>query len=1247
MKKADCPPNVRIIKHYYKPHIEDLKSRFASARELGKGSAEEWVKGLEVEGGERTSRILTWEQWEGKGGLKKVNARPSGKLSTMRTSAGNKSTMQLASSSLQQSVAGESVLHGFAGSFAGTAASPAPQSGITIRSQLFSLPYSHSNSLAVAPTFKPTNQVSHGNGMLPQRPGSQAVPPRQERTLRDVNEAKAVRRAEIERRCAALQPPLTSNLLRHMNSFQAALQISLPLTEKAWEVLAPRLLSQREMAENAEREWAQQVKAIEAEAKESRRSEASQLEPKESIEHEWELSHTPLWDRLSGYADEIIQGQWAAGQAVTKENCSRFAVDVLLHVRKRFYDDLATDKTGTYGTRKQIEDRESHEKSDEKLILEHMKWVFDNKIKAFTEHFQRELFMCSGCEGSSKFYGFEAVIQHYAAKHTTSLSQGSVVVHWRAEWPDPPPFVLNPSLANSVFYAVPTPAVSASPPQPSISQAPQPGHGNTTAAFTVASPVAVPYNGFGSNYLGSYYPQYAAHYPSQQQPGSATGQSHYPHLFGHLSPITNGSYVYQGPQSGYVAQTFPPDRPPIYPMGHQPHAESHASSYGYSPHMPLVALPGAHLYQTQREEMAKQARDVWFATSGIKDLPQSVRIHVVIQHVVSRFEQKYTNEPSLSMFLDGLDSSSLMRPVRSLNGLACKTCVATANATHPTSSPLAPQSLTDRKLYTLPHLLNHFRSAHLERVQPTIDLQTGMKAARLDWTKDMIELPEAHLIARLTTASGMTDTKLRLIATVLPGVFPDPLPDICADKASGPVPKYGPVQPHKSQHQSPRQPGIRHIAGSQEFGGSASHESSLSPAGAHLPSQRRTEALESEPPGDDEYDPHRPAFLGRIVEHHHISHPLSRSGEDASGQRQYCSDSIGSATHTTNSEALRHSTSFSRDNGPYGIQLLRHQDKSHQQVLQVRSTYTAVNQNTEPIHKLQKESRFDVEPEVMAADRFLNELKPEIGDLDNRGLSSNLQATSRCMSQAFSELAETEDTESTREQRYVPSNIYSRAPAITSSDTYMYQRQARPEEFRYSTRRVQYVYADDGRPIENFSQAGTITSKYSLPSRGADGSTYAYIDHIRLSNDNLQPERGLIPSRITTPPAEASNSLGYGRDSLNSPRHKINHAEHLAHASLDNIQSYSHEPRYYESSGTDPRARHTEYIPVSPNDYQYMVRYEPNQEAAGRYPYRSEDNLAQGSIVRDRRVRYSEDLLSGSRYQPNSSANHQTHHVYR
>lgn len=79
LRSVAPPPEVQLTKHYYKPHIEEIKRQFDHVKDLGSASAEEWIKGLDSEGKARSSDAARWEQWEAKGGLKKVNARPNGR----------------------------------------------------------------------------------------------------------------------------------------------------------------------------------------------------------------------------------------------------------------------------------------------------------------------------------------------------------------------------------------------------------------------------------------------------------------------------------------------------------------------------------------------------------------------------------------------------------------------------------------------------------------------------------------------------------------------------------------------------------------------------------------------------------------------------------------------------------------------------------------------------------------------------------------------------------------------------------------------------------------------------------------------------------------------------------------------------------------------------------------------------------------------------------------------------------------
>ncbi|KAL8730609.1 MAG: hypothetical protein Q9166_003922 [cf. Caloplaca sp. 2 TL-2023] len=712
--------------------------------------------------------------------------------------------------------------------------------------------------------------------------------------MKGANEAKAARRAEIERRCSLFDPPLLPNILNHMESFQAAIQISTPLTDFAWDVLKPRLLAQRANAEKREQELVQQNELLQSEHRQRRHQETQFKDSKETIDRHWDSTQAPIRDRLSALADAVIDERWYGGTAVTKETSPRFAADVLLCVRKQFYDEVAQSDRDAINLIQPGQNGSPNRPTTQKLILENMKWVFDTKIKPFTENFQKELFLCNGCDDNFKFYGFEGVIQHYAAKHTTSLSQGSIVVYWRAEWPDEPPFNPEPSLSKSAYYKVPSPASAGgnlysqidqqlfnpddrygAPTEPEPQQATDGQYAvQTTTAYH--STQAAPYLDTSHSY------PYSTTYPpvslSAASPNGVSNGFAQPPLSNHLQQWSGNSTLTAPAQVG-VGQNLGPQYTGCDYLGSfNPQETACSASYGsqatfratapHPPHFDPSRNNVAQLtegYQQQMDEMAKQARDIWFSTSGIKDLPASIRIYVVIQHIASRCSAKFSTVPSLAMFLDGLDNNAQMRPVRSLNGLACKICV-TQNNTSYYSNPQSQPPAGDRKLFTLPHLLNHFRNAHLEGSEAFANPNSGPGAPKHDWTRDMIELPETRLIANLVYSPGMDDNKLDLISWAFPNVFPSPLPSLGVLRSSGllrstgPVPEFREVPSLRTDY--PTGP-VDH--GQITMPGASKNRTDEPAYDRPLSHFRPVSRLSrpSEPPGDDEYDPHKPAYQSK------------------------------------------------------------------------------------------------------------------------------------------------------------------------------------------------------------------------------------------------------------------------------------------------------------------------------------------------------------------------------------------------
>lgn len=866
LRETAAPPSTRIVKRYYKPHVQQIKQELEKVKELGAASAQEWNKGLPEEGRERINDTIRWEQWEARGGLKKVNLRPQVKTVGSSTSL---------NTTRDQPKPRDVDPHG-------SALQPAPSNlnynNVQVPNTV--MPPADSYQYPQHPTMYHAPWINTGpfhNSPVPQLP-PQMPTVRPERTIKDINEAKAARRAEIERRCSLFDPPLLPNILSHMESFQAAIQIPTPLADTAWELLKPRLLSQRANAEKREQEQVQQNELLQSESKQRRHQETQSKDSKESIDRHWDSVQAPVRDKLSVLADAAIDERWLGGRAVTKENSPKFAADVLLYVRQRFYDDIALANGTAAGAGQLIRSDPPNGPSTQTLTLENMKWLFDTKVKPFTEHFQRELFLCNGCDDNFKFYGFEGVIQHYAAKHTSSLSMGSVVVYWRAEWPEEPPFNPEPSPSKSAHYKVPSPGAGGSSAWNSVEQQglnpssgyrtsfeagpKQPGngsfahtnttyHGSQTAPYSDTSHMPVYNQGYHpatvSSTMPDGFPNPLIHQPPHSQLQQWQGNNS-----AATSTQTATGYEINSPYHAYG-----------YQNGYSPHGIAPGTAYGTQqsfrapparpPHFDPSRNHAAQLtegYQHQMDEMAKQARDVWHGTSNIRNLPASVRIYVVIRHVAARFSEKFSTVPSLAMFLDGLDNNAQMRPVRSLNGLACKTCVTQHNTIFASNLQSQPPA-SDRRLYTLPHLLNHFRTIHLEGPQAFANPNSGPDGPRYDWTCDMIELPESHLIADLVHSAGMDDDKLELLAWAFPHVFPSPLPRLSTLR-SGPIPGHREV-PSASYFKD-------------DYSQGRNHQPSISADQTRDGSRPVFDiARPSELPGEDEYDPHKPAYQSNAV----------------------------------------------------------------------------------------------------------------------------------------------------------------------------------------------------------------------------------------------------------------------------------------------------------------------------------------------------------------------------------------------
>ncbi|KAF2973114.1 hypothetical protein GQX73_g489 [Xylaria multiplex] len=652
-------------------HVTAIQAEFASVRAMGEATAEEWLKGLEGRGKENRTDYLRWEKFEMSGGLLRMRQR----LSSDITEVNSKNNEAIKEPSVEKQEDPRELLR---------------------------------------------------NTALPKKWLYDFDPPLDplSKTREKAEEMKAARRAEIERRAAELEPPLSAHALALMPSFHAAIQITSPLDDTAWNLLKSRLIAQREDMDQEQHQSQEVPTHSRGGLEQSDGSQSLQrvtLETKKKVDQTWDDAQAPLRARISILADQRIHNSWGNGRKVNKESSLQFAVDVLLHVRRQFYDEIEKDDAAARAVG-QTPPRDAPDGPyTRKLTLENMKWLFAVKVKPLTESYRKELFYCHGCETNNKLYGFEGVVQHYAAKHTNCLSLGSVVVHWRAEWPEVPPWSI-PQVA---------------PVQPFREEGAVPDYGQPMPHIQYDGVPIQPLHPQISPYT-ALEPEYAHHFQGQafQSPS---------HLY------FNESTYHEPPgafQEGGFYEPLQAANVDVYP---------NHSYIPYQDHATLDLQPSYHVpspdtYHTKLEYITRNSKELWFSIAPVKELPGSAKIFVVIHHVSAGFRTRFSEEPSLNLFMDGLSNSKEMRPIRNVNGLQCKACCLGLGLT-----AIANQ---DKESYSLPQLVKHFYQRHVEE-------QYAIGAPVLDWCTDMIYLSSPHILSNLGGLTNIDNWKLTLINNAL------------------------------------------------------------------------------------------------------------------------------------------------------------------------------------------------------------------------------------------------------------------------------------------------------------------------------------------------------------------------------------------------------------------------------------------------------------------------------------------------
>ncbi|CAG7562195.1 unnamed protein product [Fusarium equiseti] len=710
MQAGAISSNTQVTKLFWAEHVEQVKAEFESVKALGPAAAEEWIKGLEIRGKQILVDASRWEKWAAAGGIAQLRVPAVTAKADVSTSAESFPSIpnKLSSGVKQQ---------------------PDQQQPQT---------YNKNEQHGPVLTLEATSQQPH-------------VPTQQKRTREEAAQLKAQRRADIERRAILLDPPLTADVLAHIPSFQAALQLITPLDDSAWELLKPRLLAQREDAEQRVKQTSAKTQVLREKLGKKESEKQSVREPREVTDEEWDEIQGPVRARIAEYADEVIEG-WNNGAKIKKRTCPQFAAEVLLYVRKRFYAEVAKDTAALIAAGKEPIAEPPEGPWTQRLTLENMKWIFDIKVKSHTEPLRKELFLCNGCNGGTgalKFFGFEGVLQHYAAKHTTALSLGNVVVHWRAEWPEVPPFCPDPRMKEKVYHEK----------GPSRMQQPK------DAPFQHAYPNLQ--QGAPTGYLPPAYgvePPPLPHYNSgphmPMTPMAPYGQAG-PHTYG--PPFSTQTYPESTVYGSYT---------PLYPSGMPYGSQTHSNDYDYATSAPPpleqfdngpysnhnntkhAAAPGIH-QQTQHETLTRSTQSAWSKVGSNKRVPPPVRALAVIHDAAKRFEETHHEPLQLEMFIDATEKSRKLHMVRSLNGVACRAC--------------------DSEIFHLPKLARHFQAVHVE-------LPRSQGQMPMNWLTDMIKLPEQERLAGLADILREDSAAYSLVEEAIPWAFEQAFIDKFASK---------------------------------------------------------------------------------------------------------------------------------------------------------------------------------------------------------------------------------------------------------------------------------------------------------------------------------------------------------------------------------------------------------------------------------------------------------------------------------
>jgi len=667
------PGKTQITKVFLGAHVEEIRLEFETVKGLGRAAAEEWVKGLDARGKKLLVDASRWERWFLSGGVQEMRtARPTAQVSVVDTAA-------VPPKRVAEKPNNGHIPH------------PPPLSGQGAVDR----------GVAIVPSVAGGHEFWKSAGRQKAEGAAAALdwqsrhPVTQLPTGEAAGEPEIRRGAEIERRASSVDLSIAPEPRVLPPTADFATQRPQALDEEASQMLKERPARDGNTNNRLPENKAKEIKLTDIPAGSA---------PREVTDKDWDDAQGPLRASISDLADELIRDKWSDGDRVSKKEASQFAADVLLYVRKRFYAQIAEKAAARRAAGKQPIVEPPEGPWTQKLTLENMKWVFDMKIKQHTDRHRKELFVCNVCQGPRKLFGLESVIQHYAAKHTTALSVGNVVVHWRAEWPETPIFDPDPKQKRPKA----APGSSQAPPAmapvshglngvPALPPAPYPPPGVLDSTYGYGLPTQSPMH-------TAYFPGMglpAVSYPGQDTPAPchptttpAWGQYGISHPPPPAQPIASGG-------DGTSSSGIDDDRRAVKPaaLTNKKSNQDRAKKLNFASKAAQAAWKQV---LNESRESSDAERAVWF-----------------MNHVADKYEMEF-GPMSLDVFKDALMNRRGFRPARELARMGCKACQVGRN-------------FGDKPRYfRFPELLDHFKTLH--------DGMRHMDGSdrRLNWRDDMV-----------------------------------------------------------------------------------------------------------------------------------------------------------------------------------------------------------------------------------------------------------------------------------------------------------------------------------------------------------------------------------------------------------------------------------------------------------------------------------------------------------------------------